>query len=340
MKKGQVTIRDIASKLNVSVSTVSRALRGAVEVNSETRKIVQETARKLNYEPNMVAQSLRSRTTHTLGIIVPDLVTHFFASTISGIQEVASKKGYNIMMCQSNESYETEIQNIHTLVASRVDGLLISLSKETSDYTHLHSLHARGIPLVFFDRICEEVNTSKVTVDDHDGAFKATEHLIEMGYRRIAHISGPEKLTISKNRLEGYLDALRKYNIPVEPELIRHSNLGEEDVRAQMNALLALPQPPDALFAINDPTAIQAMLLMKEKGVKIPEDVAVVGFNDSPESRIIEPGLSTVAQPAYEIGRLATKHILEQINDPEDFSPQNLTLKTELIIRDSSRKKA
>lgn len=339
MKKGQVTIRDIATKLNVSVSTVSRALRGAVEVNAETRKIVQETARKLNYEPNLVAQSLRSSTTHTLGVIVPDLVTHFFASTISGIQDVASKRGYNIMMCQSNESYETEIKNIHTLVASRVDGLLISLSKETSDYTHLHSLYSRGIPLVFFDRICEEVDTSKVMVDEHDGAFIATEHLIKMGCRRIAHISGPEKLTISRNRLQGYLDALQEYNIPVEQELIRHSSLLEEDIIAHTNALLDLPNPPDAIFAINDQAAIQAMLRMKERGVKIPEEVAVVGFNDSPESRIIEPKLTTIAQPAYEIGQLAARHILEQIDHPDEYNPQTLTLKTQLIIRDSSGKK-
>lgn len=339
MKKGQVTIRDIANKLNVSVSTVSRALRGAIEVNAETRKIVQETARKLNYEPNMVAQSLRSSKTHTLGVIVPDLVTHFFASTISGIQEVATRKGYNIMMCQSNESYETEIKNIHTLVASRVDGLLISLSKETTDYSHLHTLYARGIPLVFFDRICEEVDTSKVMVDEHDGAYIATEHLIRMGCKRIAHISGPEKLTISRNRLQGYLDALAQYSIPVEQELIRHSSLLDQDVIQHTDALLDLPNPPDALFALNDQAAIQAMLRMKERGVKIPEEIAVVGFNNSPESRIIEPRLTTIAQPAYEIGQLAARHILEQIDQPDEFSPQSLMLKTELIIRDSSRKK-
>lgn len=340
MRKEPITIKDIASILNVSISTVSRALRGAPEVNSKTRKTVQEMARKLNYEPNLVAQSLRSNKTKTLGIIVPDLVTHFFASILSGIQDVAAKKGYNIMICQSNESAKTEMDNIHTLVASRVDGLLISMAKETSNHAHLHSLYSRGIPLVFFDRICEELETSKITVDDHDGAFKATEHLIEMGCRRIAHLSGPEKLTISENRLQGYLDALKKYNIPIDEALIRPSGFTKNDhVIDQTQALLDLPNPPDGLFAVNDAVAIQAMLLMKKRGVRIPEDIAVVGFNNSPETVIIEPSLTTVEQPSYKIGQIAAKHVLEQINQPEDYSPQTITLKTELIIRDSSRKK-
>lgn len=338
MKKGQVTIRDIALKLNVSISTVSRALRGSGEVNPETKKAVKEMAEKLSYEPNLVAQSLRRNKTNTLGIIVPDLVTHFFASNISGIQEVAAKRGYNVMICQSNESFDTEITNIHTLVASRVDGLLMSLSKETSDYTHLHSLYSKGIPMVLFDRICEEIETSKVIVDDHDGAFKATEHLIEMGCRRIAHLSGPENLFISKNRLRGYLDALHKHNIPVREEFIRHSSLSKEDVIAHTNALLDLPNPPDALFVINDPAAIQALLVIKERGIRVPEDVAMVGFTNEPISALIDPSLSTVSQPAHEMGRIAANLLLQQINNPAEYKPEKVVLKTELIVRNSSRK--
>lgn len=338
MKKGQATLRDIARSLNISVSTVSRALSGSPAINRETRKAVQQVAKNMSYEPNQVAQNLRKNKTNTLGIVIPDLSTHFFSANISGIQEVAAEKGFNVMVCQSNESYEKEVKNIQTLVASRVDGLLISISRETVDYEHLKALKLRNIPLVFFDRVCEEIEASKITVDDHDGAFKATEHLLKVGCRRIAHLSGPETLSISKSRRQGYLDALKQYSIQPEQELIRHSSLSKQNIIEQVQALLSLPTPPDAIFAINDSVAIQAMLLIKEKGLKIPEDIALVGFNNEPETPLIEPSLSSVAQPAYEIGQIAARHLLEQISTPEDFLPQRIVLKTELIRRDSSRK--
>ena len=339
MKTGQNTIRDIALQLNISISTVSRALRGLPEVNPETRKAVLQMAKKLNYEPNHIAQSLRTNKTNTLGVIVPDLASHFFSANISGMQEVASRNGYNIMICLSNESLQTEISNIHTLVSSRVDGLLISLSRETNTYEHLQTLYDRNMPLVFFDRVYEELNTSKITVDDHDGAFKATEHLILQGCRSIAHLSGPQELSISKSRLQGYLDAHQAHNIKVKEELIVHTNLVNEDVIEKTKSLLNLPEPPDAFFAINDPVAIQAMLVMEERGVKIPDEVAVVGFTNEPASALIKPSLTTVAQPAYQIGQIAASHILKQINNPDTFSPQTIELKTELIIRNSSLKK-
>lgn len=339
MKKGPVTIRDIALKLNISISTVSRALRGAADINRETRDNVLRMAKELNYEPNQVAQSLRTKRTHTLGIIVPDLVTHFFSSNISGIQEVATRHGYNVMICQSNECYETEVRNIHTLVAARVDGLLISLSRETSNYDHLKALQNKSIPLVCFDRICDELNTTKIIVDDYDGAFKATEHLIEVGCKHIAHISGPEHLSISKNRLHGYVDALRKNNMPCDERLIRRCNLSSQDIMHQVKALLSMEKPPDAIFALNDPVAVEVIQVLKENDIRIPDDIAVVGFTNEPVSALIEPSLTTVAQPAYKIGQIAARHILEQIEQPEDFLPQSIVLKTELIVRNSSRRR-
>jgi DNA-binding LacI/PurR family transcriptional regulator len=338
IKKEQTTLRDIARELKVSISTVSRALAGAEEVNNQTKEAVREVAKRLDYKPNMVALSLRRQKTNTLGIIVPNLVSHFFSASISGIQEVASKKGYNVMICQSNESYETEISNINTMVASRVDGLLISLSKETQSFNHLQTIYDSGVPLVFFDRVCEEINTSKVTVDDHDGAFKAVEHLIASGCRQIAHLSGPEQLSISKNRLQGYLDALRKHNIPVRDELIRQSSMAEYDIVEQTKSLLNLATPPDAIFAVNDFVAVQAMQVIKENGISIPEEIAMVGFTNTPVSMYIEPSLTTVAQPAFQIGQTAARHILEQIGNPTAFAPRDITLKTELIIRNSSRR--
>ena len=340
MKKGPATLRDIARSLGISVSTVSRALGGSPDINKDTRKAVVEMAQKLNYEPNQVAQNLRKNKTSTLGIIIPDVATHFFSANLSGIQEVAARKGYKVMICQSNESVQEEISNIQTLVTSRVDGLIISLSKETSNYDHLKTLYARGIPLVLFDRVCDEIDTSRIMVDDRDGAFKATEHLIAMGCRQIAHLSGPENLSISRNRLQGYVEALKKHNMPVQEALVRHSSLTEEDVVAQVNSLLDMATPPDAIFAINDPAAIQAMLVIKERGLKIPDDVSLVGFNDEPVTALVDPSITTIAQPAYQMGQLAARHVLEQINKPDEFIPQKVVLKTELIIRNSSRKAA
>ncbi len=338
MKKGQATLRDIARTLNVSISTVSRALQGYAEVNEETRKSVLQVAEQMEYAPNQVAQNLRSNKTKLLGIVVPELATHFFSANLSGFQDVAADKGYNVVICQSKESYVGEVQNIHTLMSSRVDGLIISLSKETTDFDHLKVLHNKGIPLVLFDRVCDQINTTSILVDEHDGAFIATEHLIKMGCRHIAHLSGPENLSISRNRLQGYTDALRKYNLPIQPEMIRHSSLSAEDVTAHAQALLDLPQPPDAIFAINDPAAIQVMQVIKERGLKIPEDIALVGFNNEPITALLEPALTTIAQPAFQMGQLAARHILEQIMKPEEFIPQKIVLKTTLIIRKSSLK--
>jgi LacI family transcriptional regulator len=339
MKKGQVTIRDIAIKLNVSVSTVSRALRGQPEVNQETRNAVMEMAKKLNYEPNMIAKGLRNNKTYTLGVIVPDLATHFFASNISGMQDVASQMGYNIMICQSNENYESEVANINALVSARVDGILISLSRETNSFEHLTNLIDREIPLVFFDRVAQEIETPKVIVDDHDGAFKAVEHLILTGCKRIAHISGPENLAISINRKKGYLDALEKYNIPFDERLIIHSTLTDEAAAKDTHTLLNLPEPPDAIFGIIDSVAVQAIQVIKDKGFKIPEDISVVGFTNSPVSFYIDPSLTTVSQPAYEIGKLSAQLMLDQINNPSNDNQKEIIVKTELIIRNSSKKK-
>ncbi len=223
VKRGQARLKDIARSLNVSISTVSRALGGSHDINAETRKAVVEMAGRMAYAPNQVAQSLRTNKTNTLGIIVPDLTTYFFSANLSGFQEVAAEKGYNVMICQSNESYEEELRNISTLMASRVDGLIISLSKQTSNYDHLQALYKKGIPLVLFDRVCDDIETTRIMVDEHDGALKATEHLIEMGCKRIAHLSGPENLSISRRRLQGYSDALQRYDIPLREELIRHT---------------------------------------------------------------------------------------------------------------------
>jgi LacI family transcriptional regulator/LacI family repressor for deo operon, udp, cdd, tsx, nupC, and nupG len=337
MKKHQVTIIDIARELNISKSTVSRALHGHQDINEQTKKKVLELASKLDYQPNLLATSLVMSKSYTVGMVVPEFLTPFFPSVIMGAQEVMSKAGYNVMICQSNESYEMEVANTKALLASRVDGILASVTRETRNFDHFQALHRKGIPLVFFNRVCEELDVSKVVVDDYEGAFVAVEHLIVTGRKRIAHLAGPDSLIISRSRLKGYIDALQKYGLPVEDELIIPYDLTPEKATIYVKHLLDLPNPPDALFAINDPTAIAAMLVIKDKGWRIPQDIAVVGFSNDPSSALIEPGLTTVAQPVFDIGREAARLFLEQTDmDPENYQPQTRVLPTKLIVRGSS----
>ncbi|UCS94166.1 LacI family transcriptional regulator [Echinicola marina] len=338
MKKGQVTIRDIALKLKISISTVSRALRNSPEIKLETRQKVMAMAEELNYTPNVVAQSLRVNRTKTLGIVVPQLASHFFASNISGIQDTAYKRGYNVMICQSNENFEQEKSDIRTLISTRVDGLLISLSRETESYEHLQNLIDREIPFVLFDRITEGFPVSTVTVDDTLGAYKVTKHLLEQGCQRIAFISGPEGMYICKKRMAGYVQALTESGKSIEKDLIVYSDLTEETNKRLTGQLLNLKERPDAIFAINDPVAIDVMKYLKSKNINIPQDIALVGFTNMPISDALEPSLSTVDQPAYEMGKIAATNLLDQLTDPASFEPMDLVLDTELVVRSSSQK--
>jgi LacI family transcriptional regulator/LacI family repressor for deo operon, udp, cdd, tsx, nupC, and nupG len=337
MKKHQITIVDIARQLNISKSTVSRVLTGHPRVSEKTREAVLKLASELDYQRNMLAINLMSSQSHTIGIIVPEFVTSFFPMIIMGAQEVASKAGYNVLISQSNESYETEVANAKVMLDNRVDGVLVSLTRETRNYDHLKVFQRKGIPIVFFNRVCDDMQVPKVVVDDYEGAYKAVEHLILTGRKRIAHLGGPTSLHVSKKRLEGYKDALRKYNQPIDQELILDYDLNLDKVKIYIKHLLDLPEPPDALFTINDPTAFEAMLFMKAKGVRIPEDIAVVGFSNNYGSTLIEPRLTTVAQPTHEIGQVAAQLLLDQINsDASEWKPIYKVLKTELLVRGSS----
>jgi LacI family transcriptional regulator/LacI family repressor for deo operon, udp, cdd, tsx, nupC, and nupG len=258
---------------------------------------------------------------------------------VVGAQEIASKAGYNIIVSQSNETYETEVANTKVMLANRVDGILVSVSKETRNFEHFKVFQRKGIPIVFFNRVCEEMNVPKVVVDDYEGAFMAVEHLIRTGKKRIAHLAGPDSLLVSRKRLNGYLDALRKHNLPAIDELIISYDLTLEKAKIYTKHLLELAEPPDALFAINDPTAIEAMQVIKAKGLMMPEDIAVVGFSNDYVSSLIEPGLTTVAQPIREIGQTAIQLLLEQMErEVSDWKAVTRILKTELIIRGSSLK--
>jgi LacI family transcriptional regulator/LacI family repressor for deo operon, udp, cdd, tsx, nupC, and nupG len=335
MKKHQITIMDIARELNISKSTVSRALTGHPKVNTQTRKAVLELAERMDYQPNMFSINLLKNKSNAIGVIVPEFISSFFPQVILGVQEVAQASGYTVLIAQCNESYEQEVANAKTLLTNQVDGLIVSLTKETLNFDHLKVFQRKGIPVVFFNRVCEEMEVPRVIVDDYEGAYRATEHLIQTGRRRIAHLAGPATLAISRKRLNGYLDALRKHTIPIRDELIICYDLTMEKVNIYINHLLNLPEPPDALFCINDPTAIQAMQVIKGRGLRIPHDIAVTGFSNDYYSAYIEPSLTTVAQPVREMGRVAAQLLLDQVETDSD-KPIIRQLQTELIIRNST----
>ncbi|MDO1447603.1 LacI family DNA-binding transcriptional regulator [Rhodocytophaga aerolata] len=341
MSSGQVTIKDIARQLNISVATVSRALRDFPDINENTKKAVTTLAAELDYRPNQIAQSLVKRRTNTIGVVIPTFVIPFYASAISGIQEEAAKANYNVMVCQSNESYTTEVSNIYTLASSRVDGLLVSVSKETTNFDHLQCLQQKGIEIVFFNRVYEGMPVAKVVVDDYDGAVAATEHLISIGRKRIAHFCGPQNLSISQERRRGYVDALKTHNLPVREELMLSCDFNIASGMDAARQLLQVRPLPDAIFAVSDSVAFGAMKVLKEQGIRIPEDIAIAGYTDEPTASLVDPGLTTVAQPTFEIGQTAARLLFAQINRPskESVCPKTV-LKTRLIIRGSTVKNA
>ncbi|MGK7397775.1 MAG: LacI family DNA-binding transcriptional regulator [Candidatus Cyclobacteriaceae bacterium M3_2C_046] len=338
MKSRSVTIKDIAKELNISVSTVSRALRDLPDVNQETKQAVVSLANSLNYKPNSSALSLVENRPHTLGIIIPGFLIHFYASAISGIQHVASQTGYNVMICQSNESFETEVNNTRALISSNIDGLIVSISKETTNTEHFKQLHRKGFPLIFFNRVCEDIDAPKVTVDDYDGAYQAVKHLIKTGCKRIAHLAGPKNLLLSKQRLNGYLDALLDHNLPVKNEYIIHGDFTMENGIECGNYLVNLPEPPDGVFCVCDTSAFGLMLAIREKGFKIPQDISLVGFTDEPSTLIVDPTLTSVRQPTFAIGKAAADLFLERlVHDSKNYNRQ-IVLKTELVTRNSTKK--
>ncbi len=338
MKTGQVTIKDIARELKISPSTVSRALKNHPDISQETKKAVMELANEMDYQPNIIALSLRKRKTNTIGLIIPKIVHHFFSTIISGIEDIAYAEGYNVIITQSDESYQREVDCVFTLVSSRVDGLFMSLSSETTDYEHLKVLNKRNIPVIFLDRSCDDIRASKVLIDDHDGAMLATEHLIQQGCKTIIHLAAPETMQIAKERRQGFVDALKKHNLPTSEQAIYYSDNLEAGYKV-VKELLAKDFQFDGVFAVNDETAIGAMRALKEAGKRIPQDVAVVGFGDNPICEIVEPGLTSIRQPGFEMGQIAAQIFIKQavlVDKKEEYETEIKILKTTLITRSSS----
>ncbi len=338
MRSNQITIKDIARILGISPSTVSRALKDHPDINTDTKKAVNELASKLKYQPNAVALSLKNSRSNTIGIIIPEIVHYFFSSVISGIEDVASQKGYTVIICQSNESFAREVSNARALLSHRVDGILVSISKETHSFDHFVNLQEGGIPLVFFDRIAPEINADLVIIDDIDASYNATRHLIETGRKRIAHFAGPQGLVIGRDRLQGYVNALTEAGLPIDNRLIIQADTFEK-ARNAVGQMLDAGNVPDGIFAVNDMTAIGAMQTILKRGYKIPGDISIVGFSDGYLSGITDPNLSSVDQHGYEMGTTAAEMLFHRILSSEDeYIPEVKVLKADLIVRGSSEK--
>jgi LacI family transcriptional regulator/LacI family repressor for deo operon, udp, cdd, tsx, nupC, and nupG len=285
----------------------------------------------------MLSINLISKKSNLIGIIVPEFETSFFPQVVIGAQEMASKFGYNIIVSQSNEKFETEVANSKVMLASQVDGILVSISKETRSYEHLKIFQRKGIPMVLFNRVCDELIVPKVVINDYDAALGAVEHLIQTGKRRIAHLAGPDSLITSRKRLKGYLDALKKHKIPIDESLIIPYDLTLGKVKIYIRHLMELKYPPDGLFIANDPAAIEAIRTIKEMGIQIPQQIGIVGFSNDYGSNLIEPGLTTVAQPKRLIGSTAMQLLLDLIDkDVSQWKAVTKTLDSELIVRNSS----
>jgi len=332
-----VTIKDIAKTLGISASTVSRALKNHPDISRDTKDAVNELAKKLRYKPNAVALSLKNSKTNTIGVIIPELVHYFFSSVISGIEDVAYEAGYNVMICQSNESYEREIINAQALLSNRVEGALISISKQTNDFAHLQMIEESGIPMVFFDRVPDGFDSDIVIIDDKKAAYNAVCHLIDSGCQRIAHLAAPISLGIGKYRLEGYLDALKDHNIPYNEDYVIVADSFEMAAIATRK-LIQLPSPPDGIFTVNDLTAVGVMKTLQKMGIAIPEKVAIMGFSAGSYSDITTPTLSSVDQHGYEMGVKAATVLLKRIESHRTGEGETFYVETNLVIRESTKK--
>ncbi|MDW7694845.1 LacI family DNA-binding transcriptional regulator [Flammeovirgaceae bacterium SG7u.111] len=340
MEKAEVTLKSLAKELGLSISTVSRALRNHPDVNTETKKKVMELATDLDYEPNILALNLLKKRANTIGVIVPYIGYHLYARAISGIENVANKAGYNIIICQSNESFGSEAQDVKDLISGRVAGFIISLSSETEEFSHFKKIIQKGTPLVFFNRECEEIDTSKVVIDNYEAAYEATEHLISVGCKRVAYLGGPDTVQISNKRLEGYKAALKKNGQEIDESLFVHCGFSREETMTGARKMLFHTNPPDAVLAYSDQMAISMMLVAKERGLQIPQELCVIGFNNEPVCELIEPALTSISQPSFQMGEIAAQRLLEQINASEEspFDPQKDVLKSKLIIRGSTNR--
>ncbi|APY11552.1 LacI family transcriptional regulator [Seonamhaeicola sp. S2-3] len=338
MKK-KTTIYDIAEKLNLTAATVSRALNNNLKISEKTRKLVQDTAIEMNYEINTLAKALKSGKSFNVGVIVPRMDSNFFASVIRGIEEELHSKGYHVIVCQTHDEEKLEIENINSLLNAQVDGILMSITNAKSKDKVFDSLAKKNVPLIFFDRRKQIPGVSSVTIDDFNGAYEATKHLINQGCKCIAHISNDRELEIFKNRFLGYKQALIDHGLEFNENFVIESRSRVEEGRRTMKQWLAMETRPDAIFSSSDFSALGAIQVIREHGLKIPEDISIVGFSNEPFTRFMELSISTVDQSPIEMGKITAQVFLEEVSNGDKIkSEKHVVLTPELIIRKSSLK--
>jgi LacI family transcriptional regulator len=337
----EITIYDIAKQLNISATTVSRGLKDHPSINKLTRKKIADAARELGYRSNNFASSLRSKKTHTVGVIVPRLNSYFMASVMSGMEDTANREGYNLIISQSLEKTTKEVANAQTMFNKRVDGLLVSLAYDTESIDHFAPFFRKNIPVVFFDRVYPHADSTCIIIDNYTAAYNITKHLIEEGSRRIMHLGGNMLRNVYSERLKGYKQALKDHKIPFEDKLVYITNLSEADGTAAAEYILKMKakERPDAVFSSNDTAAVHCMIRLKAEGIKIPADIAFAGFNNDPISKIVEPNLTTVNYSGYAIGEMAVTNLINHLTGITNIKTTNtIVLRSDIIIRQSSLK--
>lgn len=336
MKQRRTSLKDLADKLGVSIATVSRALRNSHEVGEEMTRKVKQLAKELNYRPNPFAQSLRKEAPRVIGVIVPNLVTHYYAAVLDGIEDYASKLGYSVISANSHEDHEREAQALDNFLNMHVEGIIACLAQDTTDYSHFEQLHKMGVPLVFFARCCLEDMFSQVVGNGDVAAQEATQHMIETGSRRVAFIGGPNHLDMVRRRKHGYLEALRENRIPIDRDLVVCDKIDFDVARNATLRLLEGENPPDAILAFNDIITYAAFDAIKSKGLRIPEDVAIIGFTDGDTAAFVTPRLSAIMDQAHVQGTKACRLLMKSINGDEKIYKEVVPMI--LKIRESSEK--
>jgi len=340
MREKEVTIYDIADRLNVSVATVSRALKNDPVVSKKTKKKIFDLAEELNYRSNHFARNLRNSKTETIGVIVPRLNSSFMSSVIAGVESVAHNEGYNLIISQSSEEVKKEIASAKTMFNNRVDGLLVSLAYDTENLSHFDIFFNKNIPVIFFDRVMDQNHYTNILIENRKAAYEATTHLIKQGCKRIMHITADSRQNVYKDRLEGYKEALADHYIKFEKKNVIYGNLSLEAGTAASETIIKMKPMPDGVFVANDNCAVGCMLAVKQAGIRIPQDIAFIGFNNDPVSKVIEPNLSTINYPGYEMGEVAAHNLINHLNGASSVHTTNtIILRSEFIIRESSQKK-
>jgi LacI family transcriptional regulator len=337
--KKEITIYDIAASLNLSSATVSRGLKDHPAIRKETKKRILEKAKEMGYRHNLFASNLRRNRTNTIGVIVPRLNSYFMSSVISGIEKVANEAGYNLVISQSLESEKKEVASIRTMFNTRVDGLLVSLAYDTENDSHFDIILDKNIPLIFFDRVFEHPRCTSVVIDNQAAGYDMTKHLIGQGCKRIAHITANLKRNVYAERLRGYKQALADHEIPFDENLIFVNNLSESATMEAIKSILQMDPMPDGLFCSNDSSAVICIRELKRAGIKIPEQIAVGGFNNEPISTVVEPNLTTIHYPGQEMGEVCATILIRKLAKPDNADLNRVVLRHQLIIRESSGKK-